>query len=240
MRRLDRPWVRHLRRRLVKDISQHFATFAPGGTVDWSRTVAFGLWNAQQGVRLNVRGREPQGIVEPGAAYESLRDEIAAGLLAAAEPHTGRPAVERVWRREELYSGPFLDDMPDLVFALRPGFAGSPMQPDLWAPTGWGSGDHSMEGLFVAWGAGTAPGRVAGAELIDVAPTALYLMGQPVPTTMDGQVLTAALDPAELAAAPPRREEAPTPAPRALPAGESLSAAEEAEIQDRLRGLGYL
>jgi predicted AlkP superfamily phosphohydrolase/phosphomutase len=89
VRRLDTPWVRHLRRRLVKDISRHFATFAPGGTIDWSQTAASNPWVAQQAVRLNVRGREPLGIVSPGADYERLRDEIAQALMAATEPQTG-------------------------------------------------------------------------------------------------------------------------------------------------------
>jgi predicted AlkP superfamily phosphohydrolase/phosphomutase len=240
VRRLDTPQVRHLRRRLVKDISQHVRTFAPGGTVDWSRTVAFNPWNAQQGVRLNVRGRESHGAVAPGADYERLRDQIATALRQAVEPQTGRAVVDRVWKREDLYDGPFFDEMPDLVFALAPGFAESPLQPDLWAPTGWGSGDHSLTGMFIAWGRGIAPGQVQGAELIDVAPTALYLLDQPQPSTMDGKVLTAALDAALVAANPSRRDETAASPPEAAPGGDLLTAAEEAEIQERLRGLGYL
>ena len=110
-RRLDRPGVRRVRKRLIKDVSRHLTTFAPGGTLDWPRTVAFSPWNVQQGIRLNVRGREPQGTVEPGGAYEALRDEIRQALRAAVEPRGGQGVVDRVWRREEnLCRSPFLFD----------------------------------------------------------------------------------------------------------------------------------
>ncbi len=240
VRRLDTPRVQHLRRRLVKDISRHFASFQPGGAFDWSRTVAFCPWNAQQGIRLNVRGREPQGIVAPGAGYERLREEIRQALLETTEPQTGLRVIDRVWRREKVYRGPFLGEMPDLVFTLRPPFSASPVQQRLWADTGWASGDHSLEGMLIAWGRGVAPGRVEGASLVDVAPTVLYLAGQPVPTAMDGRVLAGALDPVSLAANPVRHEEGALLLPEVPPVGGALTPEEEAELQARLRGLGYL
>jgi len=172
--------VRHLRRRLIKDVSRHFSTFSPGGTIDWSRTVAFCPWTEQQGLRLNVKGREPSGIVSADA-YEGLREEIRLALLGATEPQSGQRVVDRVWRREEIYQGPFFDRMPDLVFALSPGFAASQAQQRLWSATGWASGDHSLDGILVAWGPGVVAGPVTGAELIGVAPTALYWLGSRCP-----------------------------------------------------------
>jgi predicted AlkP superfamily phosphohydrolase/phosphomutase len=240
VRRLDVPWVRHIRRRLVKDISRRFAAFAPGGTVDWQRTLAFCPWNAQQGIRINLQGREPHGTVRPGADYERLCDELRQALLEAIEPQTGAPVVDKVWKHEELYDGPFFEELPDLVFSLRPGFASSPLQPRLWAPTGWASGDHCLEGMFVVWGRGAGTGHVMGACLIDIAPTALHLMDQPVPSTIDGKVLLDALDRAFVAANPVRRDEGPLPPQGTAPVGRALTAEEEAEIQERLRGLGYL
>ena len=140
---------------------------------------------------------------------------------------------------------PYLAAMPDLVLTLAPGFASSPLQPGLWDNTGWGSGDHSLEGILVAHGSGIAPGRLEGAALVDVAPTALYLLDQPVPSTMDGQVLAGALDPALLAARPIRcRQQVPGDlAVREAQNGielAPLTPEEEAEVQEHLRGLGYL
>jgi predicted AlkP superfamily phosphohydrolase/phosphomutase len=225
---------------LIKDISRHLTVLAPGGTLDWSQTVAFSPWNAQQGVRLNVRGREAQGRVEPGVEYEVLRDRIHQALLTCAEPKTGRRVIDQVWRREEIYDGPRLESMPDLVFALRPGFASSPLQPGLWDSTGWATGDHSLEGLTLARGAGIVPGSLEGAALVDVAPMALYLLGQSVPEAIDGRVWREVLDPAWLAARPVCRAvggEAPAVLEEAGPV---LSRGEAAELEDRLRGLGYL
>lgn len=240
VRRLDTPWVRHVRRRLVQDVSRHVNAFAPGGTIDWEQTVAFCPWNEQQAVRLNVRGREPHGIVDPGADAARLVDEIRQALLAATDPRTNLPVVDRVWKGQELYHGPFVGQMPDLVFSLKPPFAASPLSPELWGSTRWGSGDHSLEGLFVAWGEAVAPGRVEGASLIDVAPTALHLLGQPVPSSMDGQVLTGVMTDTFLAAHPVRFEDIPIPPPVFPSGGEALTAQEQAEVQERLRGLGYL
>lgn len=258
IRRLDKPWVRQVRKRLVKDISRHFSSFAPGGTTDWSRTLAFNPWNSQQGIRLNVIDREPNGIVAPGEASARLREEIRQALSEAREPRTGQLVADRIWRREELYDGPYLEAMPDLVFTLRPNLAVSPLQPGLWMPTGWASGDHSPEGILVAWGAHVSPGRVANARLIDVAPTALYLLGQPVPEAMDGDVLVGALDPALIRRMPVRRDPCPrSPSEEgggdlaermdsgasevsAPGEGAAMTAEEEAEIRARLRGLGYL
>jgi hypothetical protein len=87
---------------------------------------------------------------------------------------------------------------------------------------------------------------VDGAELIDVAPSALYLLGQPVPDSMDGVVLVDALDPAFVRETPIRRGPA-SELPSAASGGDSaaldggaMTPDEEAEIQARLRGLGYL
>jgi predicted AlkP superfamily phosphohydrolase/phosphomutase len=239
-RRLDTPWVRHVRQRLIKDVSRHLSALAPGGAVDWTSTAAFSPWNEQQAVRLNVQGREPDGIVAPGTAYERLRDEIQHALLATREPRTNLPVVDRVWKREELYHGPFVEQMPDLVFCLKPPFAASPLQQKQWGATGWASGDHSLEGMFVAWGEAVAQGRIVGAELIDIAPTALYLLGLPVPSSMDGQVLTGALTEAFVAANPVRVEDNPASPLEYPPMGKELTAEEQAEVRERLRGLGYL
>jgi hypothetical protein len=222
--------------------------------------MAFSAWNRQQGVRLNVRGRDPHGIVEPGADYERLRKEIQIALMEMAEPRTGQSVIDQVWRREELYEGPLFEQMPDLAFSLHPNFAANPVQQKQWDPTGWTSGDHSLEGMFIAWGRGVTPGRVGGAELIDVAPTTLYLLDQPVPVSMDGKVLVEALDEALMAANPVRRESGGSTLARAgggegryshygpakepeqdiLTPEETLSPEEEEDLQDRLRGLGYL
>ena len=86
--------------------------------VDWSHSRAYSFGRHLGSIYVNVKGREPQGIVEPGAEYEAVRDEIERLAREFRDPRTGRPLIGQVIRREEVYSGPYLDQAPDLI--LRP------------------------------------------------------------------------------------------------------------------------
>src|SRR5262249_46809412 len=80
--------------------------------VDWSRTRAYAVGFGS--IYLNLRGRERDGIVVESDAA-AVKSAIAEGLRALVDAEGGRRAVRRVLPREEIYSGPFLDDAPDLV-----------------------------------------------------------------------------------------------------------------------------
>ena len=67
------------------------------------------------GLRVNLKGRQPQGTVEPGDHYEKVRDRLISELETWRHPETGEPIVEKAKRREEVYSGPFTGDAPDIV-----------------------------------------------------------------------------------------------------------------------------
>ena len=67
------------------------------------------------GIRLNLVGREPAGIVKPGHEADRLFDDLSRELLAIRELPTGRPVVERVVRTADLYEGPNLDRLPDVL-----------------------------------------------------------------------------------------------------------------------------
>src|SRR5436305_1229299 len=87
------------------------------GGIDWPRTVAFSEeLDYHPSVWLNLHGRAPEGTVEP-TDYDRARDDIARGLLAWRD-EAGRAVVRRVWRREELYRGPFVSSAPDLLLEL--------------------------------------------------------------------------------------------------------------------------
>ncbi len=174
--------------------------------MDWSKTRAFSEGTFGN-IILNVRGREPEGIVEPGAEYERLRGEIRARLQALKDPATGQPCVEKTYSREELYSGSRLADAPDIIVVLKPGYQ---MVGDFLAihrgggkvPVGtlFGSGEgnrfkisgiHTPDGILIAHGPGIAAGtRIADARIIDLAPTILHTFGVEKPADMDGAILT--------------------------------------------------
>ena len=86
--------------------------------IDWSRTVGYSGSRTSEGIYINVKGREPHGIVEPGQEYEDVRTRIMAELVSLVDTATGQPAVSGVYRREELYSGEYLSRMPDIFLGL--------------------------------------------------------------------------------------------------------------------------
>lgn len=211
--------------------------------VDWPATRAYSLGNIGQ-IRLNVTGREPQGCVAPGREYEQVREEIMARLRLLTDPATGEAVVDEIYPREELYRGPYLEDAPDIVFLPKRleyfGFGeyefGSHRV--IEAMRRGISGTHRMNGIFAALGEPVQPGvEISGATLADLAPTVLHLLGQPIPAAMDGRVLIQALR-GPLAAQTPQVVD--TPAPVSTTGAFTLSAADEAAISERLRGLGYV
>ena len=182
-------------------------------------------------VYLNLKGREPQGIVEPGD-YVAVRQRVMDVLRADCPCRW--IASSRVKRPR---SGPYLDRAPDLHLILD-GYRTIAFP--LFATDGkivtrqirGDSGCHRLHGVFIARGPGIAQGEIAGARIIDLAPTILHLMNVPVPDDMDGRVLTEALvtrSPIETQAAVP-----------ASHAQEDFTAEEAAEVEERLRALGYL
>lgn len=211
--------------------------------VDWSRTRAF--WGGDGGLSINLRGREPEGIVEPSAEYEALREELIAKLSALRDPHSGELVVEKVLRREEIYQGPMVELSPDLrvVWKEYPEqkktyFAAG----ELWAEEAFGytgqTGDHAYYGILIAAGPGIKPGTVIqGASIIDLAPTILWLLGLPVPDYMDGRVLMDCFSDDFTASRPMRRTEAMAEAEGKKP---GYTPEEEKELREKLRGLGYL
>lgn len=209
--------------------------------IDWSRTRAYAQGNFGQ-IFLNLKGRQPRGCVDPADA-RSLLDDLKAGLMAIPHPETGRPLVERVYERDELYQGPHAGLAPDLTVVLGDwryrtiglhDFTTHRLISPAFGPTG----DHRMEGVFVGAGPGFRPGATldADADLMDVAPTVLRLLEVPVPPDMDGRVLTEVLDPS-VATAAPEAGPAPVDGP-AVPV--AYTEEEDAAIQQRLADLGYL
>jgi len=208
--------------------------------IDWGRTVAYshGFFG---NVYVNLRGREPEGSVDP-ADYERVRERIAAVLVdRLVDPEDGGRIVDQVYRREELFSGPFLEEAPDLVVVMR-GYSyitrgGCELsQTETVAPTRVGhSGNHRLDGMLVMWGPGIRQGAtVQGASIMDLMPTMLQILGVPVPQGLDGRVLGEALERPEHLASMARRLLAPE-AKGARP----LTAGEERIVRRRLRNLGY-
>lgn len=222
-------------------------SFFPG--IDWSSTLAYSE-EVRGNIWINLRGRDPHGIVEPGELYESLRTRIIETLPALRDPHTGQQLIKRVWRREERFSGPYVERFPDLVVEAA--------YPDLFRPRGAYQGTapvrhlsveemqgrrvtgcHRLHGIFLARGRGVQEARwLPHASITDVAPTVLYLLGEPIPTWMDGRVLADLFAPEMLTVQPIRHDGQMVATPGS--ADVAYDDADAQKLADRLAGLGYL
>ncbi|MBN1579449.1 MAG: alkaline phosphatase family protein [Anaerolineae bacterium] len=178
----------------------------PGRAIrlDWNRTRAamFGTG----GIWLNVQGRDPRGIVPPGAPYESLRHEIAQALSTWHDPDTGQPVVKEVLHGEQVFGDSARERGPDLIPALYPGYGlgrgeglgrvmcGTPLIVDNLTP--WSGGHEGpylpsdVPGIGILCGPGVPPGAsLQGAGLQDIAPTVLKLLDINAGTDMVGRTL---------------------------------------------------
>ena len=211
--------------------------------VDWSRTVAFSKGNYGQ-IFINVRGRDEHGIVEPGAAYETEVRQVIDKLRALVDPATRQPLIGSIWRREDLYTGPHIDEAPDIQF-LPADMTNKPLGTlDLTSnkfitPVYGNSGDHRMHGILLGRGPELRSGTlIEGARIIDFAPTILHSFGVEVPSDMDGRVLEEIFTEQYMAENPVRTSQA---AEYVAPESTGAMTDEESEeIRQRLRGLGYL
>ncbi len=214
--------------------------------VDFERTQAF-AYGTFGNIVINVRGRERTGIVEPGADYEAVRDEIAKALRELRDPASGRAIVAAVHKREELFAGPHVDRVPDLVveFAdyewLGKGNLKSRTE-TIWDRVEIAGtdaayvGSHRHEGIVALSGPSAAPGGLF-ASIEDIAPTIQYLLGEPIPESMEGQLIDAAIDPALLERRPPVYTADDVEVSAGVRAFEDNEAG---DVQERLRGLGYI
>jgi predicted AlkP superfamily phosphohydrolase/phosphomutase len=230
--------------RLPAGARDRVAARATGASrVDWTRSQAYRipLYPPAEGIVVNLRGRQEQGAVEPGAEYEQVRDRVIAALEGLRDPATGAPVVRWAKRREQLYSGAHLDEAPDVVALFDPAYKGASGLDELFEPVpqqildGY-SGVHAMEGIFAIAGNGVPAGVDLGERsIVDVAPTLLALLGRPVPSDSDGAVMAEALRDGVAV-----REGAGSYQNRAAGDEAALSAEEEATLERSLRALGYL
>jgi predicted AlkP superfamily phosphohydrolase/phosphomutase len=214
------------------------AKAAAHGSIDWAKTKAFSAPIPQQGIYVNLEGREPHGIV-PESEYETVRDEIIERFRSMIDPDDGEPVLDRIYRREEIMHGPEAARAPDLFpvcrhysYELSDGlYSPAPLTDYRDLPRGF----HHMDGIFGIAGPGIKPSRGRTASVYDIAPTALYLAGLDQ-LDGDGRVLTELLPPG----APLKRFEGPVAlAGEGAEAG-PYSAEDEALIEESLRNLGYL
>jgi predicted AlkP superfamily phosphohydrolase/phosphomutase len=245
--RLDMPWAWAIRNRIPLSI-QHAIVPEQSGpalsdSVDWSRTRAYSIGNIGQ-IYLNLKGREAQGIVEPGRERDMLLDQITQELFQLTDE--GVPVVDAVYRSDDIYAGPYAANGPDLNILMR-GMTYITQSwremtgQQLFAPPGSYSGTHRLHGMMALHGPDILPmRRQHEIAIVDIAPTLMWLLGLPIPDDLDGSLLDSFIAPGVLATHPPvYTESSQALIPQTHTQGWT-DEAEEQEVLNRLRDLGYL
>ncbi|WP_132060436.1 alkaline phosphatase family protein [Halorussus amylolyticus] len=213
---------------LLTSVLPDEAIAAAGESVDWTASAAY-CRTAELGVRINLDGREPNGVV-PADDYERVRDELVE-LLSALRTPDGDPVFEWVKRREEVYDGPFAEHACDVLFlptemnhVVSPSLIGQRFVPVA-------DHDHKLDGAFLAAGpAFDADADLDRLSLTDVAPVALASVGRDVPERMTGSVPEGLLE----------RDHSRV-AYGDVPFGSDAEATEDdGSVEERLSDLGYL
>ena len=214
------------------------------GNIDFSRTYAFRTFMdyPNEGIVINVRGRQIDGIVAPKDRTKIVKD-IIEKITDAVDPDTGKKLVIRAQPREEVYSGEFVEKAPDIILTLDWSYMGNGDVSALCssAPSerpSFFSGNHRYNGIFVAKGPNIRNNAVLDETLNmqDIAPTVLAAAGISPPSYMDGVVAEDIFESAEI----PQQDLIKATEKGGPSKKVEVSEAEEEEMTKKLKGLGYL
>ena len=223
--------------------------------IDWTATKAYcsEVVASPPSIWINRKGSKPNGIIDDDE-YEPLRALLIEKLKALKDPRSGESVITNIYRREEVFQGPYSEEGPDLVldwwsgsgFSSNTSFPEEGHEPPLlirerqpMKEPEWG-GTHRREGILIAAGGPIKKGaQINGARLMDMAPTLLYLSGQKIPADMDGRVLLDLFEP-EFVASHPVAYDDVAPQDQGGGTGSTYSAEDAALVEERLKALGYI
>jgi predicted AlkP superfamily phosphohydrolase/phosphomutase len=155
--------------------------------IDWNKTVAYSY--GYYGPIYFNRSKILEG-------KEGLEEEIIKNLKELKDPYSKKPIVKNIWKKSELYSGDYIDTLPDIILNMGDFAYGSSSTFPISSinvlsnPKTFKSGDHSINGVFMAIGPDINEGKVIeDSKIYDIAPTILHIFDIPIPQEMDGRVL---------------------------------------------------
>ncbi|MBL1211117.1 alkaline phosphatase family protein [Geminocystis sp. GBBB08] len=171
-------------------------------SINWQETRAFFLNIHFQGfIGINLKNREPYGIVERGEEYNSLCEEIIAELKLLINPDTNKPAIEEIYHISRLLQGESIEELPDIVFKWvenqeikqlyhpKLGLISATAPPRRKT-------NHRGKGFLLATGKHiNSNAQLSEINVLDFAPTLLYLLGQSIPEYMEGRILEEIISP---------------------------------------------
>jgi predicted AlkP superfamily phosphohydrolase/phosphomutase len=217
--------------------------------IDRCNSQAYSGTSTEQGIWINLAGREPRGVVQADKGYELVRDQIMAKVTGIRDPDTDQQVVSRACRREDVYEGGRIADAPDIILTLADGYEvgvgimllGSRFIFPVDGHYLLGSGNHRRDGVFIIEGPGVQPGRAASDKsIVDLAPTILHLMGHPIPGDIDGSVMTDIFKPAFSETHPVITSGVEKTQAGADDSDSVFTEEDERTVYERLAGLGYI
>ena len=176
------------------------------GNIDFSKTKAFYHSVCSRGIRINLKGKYKEGIIDE-KEYIKLRSELIGFLNNLKDPETGKNVVETIYTSEEIYGKNAVNDPLDLIFDLKEGYGAQELiQPvgGMRAYLNWNEklsvvstpgfydwvGDHSQYGILFMYGKNIKKGKKLNASVVDIVPTVLSALNLSIPNFIDGSVLS--------------------------------------------------
>jgi len=211
-----------------------FDTIFKADKIDWNKTKV--LASGQGPIYINLNNSKE---------CEELRNELIEKLESLKNPSTSEKVVEKVYKKEEVYDGKYIEEAPDLIVDQKYGThisGGIGNNYFLHLPKKW-KAENKKIGMFIAYGPDIKKGKkIENVSILDLAPTILHMMNMCVPRDMDGRVLKEIFRPHS---EPVRRkviylDEKEKIGARVLKEEEPFTKEDEEKVKERLRRLGYL
>jgi predicted AlkP superfamily phosphohydrolase/phosphomutase len=166
--------------------------------IDWSRSRVFCIPNSNEGYfRVNLKGREPAGVVSPGGEYQDILGRLTQELESMVNPVNGARAAERLWRMDDCFQGPRRKDLPDSVISWNAAARVLDQVSTAGAGTITGAAGHAISPFYTGNHRPLAFAAVGGAagnslapqdgHILDIAPTVLGLLGVDPPAHFEGR-----------------------------------------------------
>jgi predicted AlkP superfamily phosphohydrolase/phosphomutase len=236
-----------LRSKLAKNLRSRLSQESLFSDLNWQQTKAFSE-ERRGNIWLNVRGRDPQGIVSSKTEYEDIVGHIKNELPKLANPMTGEHIIHHVWHRDELFKGAYVERFPDIIVeATIPDLFHRRITPGKSLPIELAdkrelhrfttSGAHRHEGILILNGPNIQPGSsFCEANLLDVCANALCLMGLPINTSLEGKLWETAFT----TNVTPQYSDVGLVSDERGSSTQSATDKDNKAIEERLAGLGYL
>jgi predicted AlkP superfamily phosphohydrolase/phosphomutase len=196
-------WRSNFKKLLPLWIQDKMTAYWRMGGIDWNKTIVFSLLADLQGyIRINLRRREKEGVVEEGEDYENICLKIIDGLKSFKDSETGEPVIETIKRKDELFAkGKGFNNLPDLLVRWidKPAANYKKIISTQFGEIEWPmpgknpdgrSGNHRFEGFLLAAGENIKQNSsFEKKHIVDLAPTILHILGAKIPEKFEGQAM---------------------------------------------------